>query len=159
MERGGARPPNSSRKRCWRSVKLCEGCLGNSEIRRRLHWNSGVERGTHHTTHCTLHTSHYTLHTGFKVRTPAWASMLVYVLKYRRTCRPGKRRVMADDMYLVDCRCCAEAEVRRGVADVIINSFLTNIFQRRQLWVRRTEWSTLRFASCVMRYSGQYFFC
>ena len=33
MERGGARPPNSSRKRCCRSVKLCEGCA--KDVRRK----------------------------------------------------------------------------------------------------------------------------
>ena len=76
MARDWIRPRNSSSKRRRRSVKLCEGCVGNWEIRPRLHCSSCGTWNTPHTTHCTLLTF-------FWIRTLAWACMLVYVLGYR----------------------------------------------------------------------------
>ena len=61
------------------AVRRMPGEIRNSGVvTLQFVWNA------EHTTHNTLHTTHCTLHTFFLTRTLAWASMLVYVLKYRR---------------------------------------------------------------------------
>ena len=134
-------------KDAWGTKKFGGGYTALFRVELRTHYQ--------YTMDCTLHTTHVFYNENASLG------------EYAGICIEGQTNMPTREEtcyggWHVDCRCAdsAEAEGRWGVAPYgwyNIHVFLTRIIQRLQLWVRTIEWSTLWFASCVMRYAATIF--